>query len=364
LLARREGALEGLAISVLASGGLEVVGLLAKPLGICALFLRKVFPRGWEWRTPPGAEPRRKRYAMRGFPNLALLEPIQDKSTEGKLCKTPVETIFVPMLEPYELLLVDHRNSLIVWGQERSGSLKSVPGLWGQTGWLHGFYLPTGNLLPFWAEAEELQSLPRISLEQAYPEIEFLPNSRNWWSRLKGTPPECIHLRHDHPWIATLLPDTLFLRGKRKLRREPPRPEVMLCLDCLAEVAQQELASFAGRAVLFEPDAGSFSQYFFLADEDFEAAGLIPDVAEAIRGRLVLDGRPCSECCAAAEWIWLSYQEVPSLDDVDRIRDSAGEPFCARHGARRLWKAFGEMKEASVYYMNLPYGESGAYIWI
>lgn len=206
--------------------------------------------------------------------------------------------------------------------------------------------------------------MPRVSLEEAYPGIEFLPNSHNWWAKLKGTPPECIHLRDDHPWIATLLPDTLYLRGKKADRREPQRPEVMLCLDCLRRSTENEIASFAGRVVAFEPDPDNFSQYFFLTPEDFAAAGLTPEVGDAIRERLAQDGRACSECSSPALWVWFSREDVASLDEVNRIRQGTGQPFCATHGAKRLWRAFGEMKEASVYYMNLPYGESGAYVWI
>lgn len=206
--------------------------------------------------------------------------------------------------------------------------------------------------------------MARIPLEEAYPGITFLPNSRNWWAKLKGTAPECIHLRYGHSWIATLIPDTLFLRGKKSERRTPPRPEVMLCLDCLAEAVLEEVASFPGRVAAFEPNPESFSQYFFVDPADFEAAGMVPEVAEAIRKRLDPDGRPCSRCAASAKWIWFSRHEVPTLDDVECIRSTPGEPFCATHGAERMWNAFGEMDEASVYYMNLPYGESGAYVWI
>lgn len=206
--------------------------------------------------------------------------------------------------------------------------------------------------------------MSRVPLEEAYPGVEFLPNSHNWWAKLKGTPPECIHLRHDHPWITTLVPDAVYLRGKRGNRRDPARPEVMLCLDCLAKAGEDQIVSFAGRVAAFEPDPENFSQYFFLAPEDFDAAGLSPDVGEAIRERLGRGGTKCSECPATANWTWFSRAEVPSLDEVDRIRDAAGEALCALHGAQRLWRTFGEMKEASVYYMNLPYGESGAYVWI
>ena len=206
--------------------------------------------------------------------------------------------------------------------------------------------------------------MARIPLEEAYPGIEFLPTSRSWWARLKGTPPECIHLRDDNPWIATLVPDTLYLRGKRAGRRDPARPEVMLCLDCLSEAAHQEMAAYAGRVVAFEPDPELFSQYFFLSPADFDAAGLSPEVASAIRGRLAGDARACRECAEPAKWLWFSREDVPGLDEVERIRTAPGEALCALHGAHRLWKAFGEIKDASVYYMNLPYGESGAYVWI
>ena len=85
-------------------------------------------------------------------------------------------------------------------------------------------------------------------------------------------------------WIATLLPDTLYLRGKRALRRDPVRPEITLCRECLTGVVQDELESFAGRVVAFEPDAELFTQYFFVAQPDFDAAGLRPEVSDAIRG--------------------------------------------------------------------------------
>ena len=35
-----------------------------------------------------------------------------------------------------------------------------------------------------------------------------------------------------------------------------------------------------------------------------------------------------------------------------------------KHGARKLLGAFERMAEANVFYMNLPYGAAGAYIWI
>ena len=206
--------------------------------------------------------------------------------------------------------------------------------------------------------------MTRVTYEAAYPQIEWLPRSRNWWAWLKGTPAECVHLGRSAAWMATLLPDTLYLRGKGAARRDPVRPEASLCRECLGEVAHGELAAYDGRVVAFEPDAETFTQYFFVATPDFEAAGLAPETAEAIQKRLEQDERSCAKCRRAATWLWFSRQDVPSLDDVAAIREGAGEALCATHGAEKLFAAFESIAEANVFYMNLPYGEAGAYVWI
>jgi hypothetical protein len=206
--------------------------------------------------------------------------------------------------------------------------------------------------------------LAQISYETAYPEIELAPRSRNWWAKLKGTPAECIHLDSEQAWMATLLPDTLYLRGKRVKQRESVRPEVSLCRDCLLGVAAVELQEYGGRVVAFEPDPENFSQYFFVAARDFEAAGLEPEVAAAIEKRLAEIGQTCAECPKPATWLWLSREQVASLDEVEHIGAAPGEWFCPQHGAGMLCVAFKRIAEANVFYMNLPYGESGAYVWI
>lgn len=206
--------------------------------------------------------------------------------------------------------------------------------------------------------------MARISYEEAYPGIELSQRSRNWWAWLKGTPAECIHLDGDSRWMATLLPDTLYLRGKRALRREPVRPEVSLCRECLLSIAADELAAFPGRVMAFEPDAETFTQYFFVAAPDFEAAGLRPEVAAALANRLAQAAPDCAECARPAKWLWFSRATVGSLDEFEKIAEGAGEWFCAAHGARKLCDAFENIAEANVFYMNLPYGESGAYVWI
>lgn len=206
--------------------------------------------------------------------------------------------------------------------------------------------------------------MARVALDQAYPGISFRPRSRNWLARLMRWPAECVHLETGHVWMATFIPDTLYLRGKAAPRRDPLRPDISVCLDCLSGLLEAELAAYEGRMVAFEPDGESFTQYFFVARDDFEAAGLRPEVAEAIRKRVDNFSGPCSDCGLPATWLWISRREVSSLDQTDRIEESPGGLFCAKHGAAKLCEAFDKIDEANLFYVNVPYGDSGAYLWI
>ena len=204
-----------------------------------------------------------------------------------------------------------------------------------------------------------------ITCETAYPGIEISRRSRSWWSWLKARPPACIHLdRRDASWMATLLPDTLYLRGKSSHTRTPDRPEISLCRECLVDTIEAELAAYPGRVLAFEPEAEVFTQYFFVGVPDFEAAGLKPEVAEALTQRLQPQERECETCGRPSTWLWFSRDQVASLDEVDQLRSAPGQAFCSKHGAEKLCRAFEAIPAASLYYMNLPYGDSGAYIWI
>ena len=206
--------------------------------------------------------------------------------------------------------------------------------------------------------------MARIALDQAYPGISFRPRSRSWLARLMRWPAECVHLEAGHAWMATFIPDTLYLRGKPAPRRQPARPEVSVCLDCLSGLLEAELAAYEGRVVAFEPDGETFTQYFFVGRDDFEAAGLLPEVAEAIGKRADNFDGPCVDCGAPASWLWISQREVSSLDQTDRIKESLGALYCAKHGAAKLCEALAKVQEANLFYVNVPYGDSGAYLWI
>ena len=206
--------------------------------------------------------------------------------------------------------------------------------------------------------------MARLNVDQAYPGISIRRRSRSWWARLMHWPAECIHLENGHHWMATFIPDTLYLRGKARLRRDPARPEVSVCFDCLAALLEPELAVCPSRVVAFEPDGENFTQYFYVGREDFAAAGLRSEVAAAIETRLEKLKGECNECGKRATWLWISRREVSNLDQTERIENSPGALFCAKHGAAKLCEALGQVKEANLFYVNAPYGDSGAYVWI
>ena len=212
--------------------------------------------------------------------------------------------------------------------------------------------------------------MARLTLERAYPGIAFRPRTRNWLARLMRVPPECVHLEHEVSWMAMFHPDTLYLRGRAAVQRRPARPMVSLCRACLLGKLQAELAVYPGRVVAFEPDGSEVSQYFFVGAPEFSAAGLKPETAASINRRL---GQPMGdcECCLSAvagdqpaKWLWFSREYVASLDESHSIAMARGQSLCARHGADKLCEALARLSEANLFYVNVPYGDAGAYLWI
>jgi hypothetical protein len=54
-------------------------------------------------------------FFMRGFPDLALREPMKAKFYEGELWKRELEDVLLPMLEKYEVVLVEDPDHLVHW---------------------------------------------------------------------------------------------------------------------------------------------------------------------------------------------------------------------------------------------------------
>jgi hypothetical protein len=205
--------------------------------------------------------------------------------------------------------------------------------------------------------------VPRIQVETTYPGIHFLPHSRGWYWRLRGFPPECEHLQGDPKWMAALQPDVLYVRGKAAKRRDPARPEASLCRDCLLHVLSNEIATHEGKVVAFEPDPANFSQYFYVGAEDNDAAGVTPELAAVIEQRLDKLPARCHRCSASAAWLWFTREEIVSLEETEKIQAATGEALCPNHAAQQMRAMLERIAEANIFYINLPYGASGAYLW-
>ena len=54
-------------------------------------------------------------FFMRGFPDLASREPMKAKFYEGELWKGELENVLMPMLEKYEVVLVEDPEAKIQW---------------------------------------------------------------------------------------------------------------------------------------------------------------------------------------------------------------------------------------------------------
>jgi heme-degrading monooxygenase HmoA len=54
-------------------------------------------------------------FFMRGFPSLASREPMKAKFYEGELWKRELEDLLMPMIEKYEVVLVEDPDNLIHW---------------------------------------------------------------------------------------------------------------------------------------------------------------------------------------------------------------------------------------------------------
>jgi NIPSNAP len=54
-------------------------------------------------------------FFMRGFPDMASRDPMKAKFYEGELWKRELENVLLPMLDKYEVVLVDDTEGQIRW---------------------------------------------------------------------------------------------------------------------------------------------------------------------------------------------------------------------------------------------------------
>jgi hypothetical protein len=54
-------------------------------------------------------------FFMRGFPDLASREPMKAQFYEGELWKRELESVLLPMLEKYEVVVVEDPDGMVHW---------------------------------------------------------------------------------------------------------------------------------------------------------------------------------------------------------------------------------------------------------
>jgi len=54
-------------------------------------------------------------FFMRGFPDIASREPMKARFYEGELWKGELENILMPMIEQYDVVVVEDADGLIHW---------------------------------------------------------------------------------------------------------------------------------------------------------------------------------------------------------------------------------------------------------
>ena len=54
-------------------------------------------------------------FFMRGFPDLTAREPMKARFYEGELWKRELEHVLLPMLDKYDVVLVDDPDGLVRW---------------------------------------------------------------------------------------------------------------------------------------------------------------------------------------------------------------------------------------------------------
>jgi hypothetical protein len=54
-------------------------------------------------------------FFMRGFPDIGSREPMKAKFYEGELWKSELENVLMPMLEKYDVVLVEDPEGMVRW---------------------------------------------------------------------------------------------------------------------------------------------------------------------------------------------------------------------------------------------------------
>ena len=202
----------------------------------------------------------------------------------------------------------------------------------------------------------------KIAPASAYAAIPLQPPPP-WWQRLFSKPTlVCVHA--GSAGAVALQPDQVRLRNAvHTAVRQPPRPAITVCPDCLLVLLERELKSAERRIIAFEPSQEGIAAYAFIEQEHLGDSGLPAEdlihcqslVAEPLGG--------CQKCGHPAQFLLVKRSTITESGKLISFRGGK-EYYCPAHGAERLLGLLRERlpKRSPVEYFNFPYGERGLYI--
>lgn len=218
-----------------------------------------------------------------------------------------------------------------------------------------------------WKNRPTGPAMSKVDIASVYSAISLQPPPA-WWQRWFARPaPACVHVRVGHsgsPPTISLIPDQVRLRnGARATVRQPPRPPIGVCPDCLLALLDPELKSPSRRVIAFEPGPEGMAAYAFLEQDHLGDSGLPAEdlihcqslVAEPLGG--------CQKCGHPALFLLVKRGSTTESGKLATFRGGK-EYYCPAHGAERLLGLLRERlpKRSPVGYFNFPYGERGLYI--
>ena len=202
---------------------------------------------------------------------------------------------------------------------------------------------------------------------EVYPALPLRLARHLWWSRFSRDRGQavahCAHLDASAAAPVQLKPDWVWLYRQPKplAVRQPARPPIDVCVDCLLALLASELASYRGRVIAFEPATEGFTHYVFIEQQHLGDVGLGPEdlihcqslVAEPLGG--------CQTCASEAHFLWVKRGSTTESRQLITYRGGRGY-YCLTHGAEVLLAHLRERVCGPLAHFNFPYGERGVYI--
>lgn len=203
----------------------------------------------------------------------------------------------------------------------------------------------------------------KLDPARVYSRIPLQPPP--WWQRLFSHPaPACVHARIERAGAIALHPDQVRLRnGGQATVRQPPRPAITVCPDCLLTLLEPEITGGNRRIIAFEPSKEGVAAYAFIEQQHLGDSGLRAEdvihcqslVAEPLGG--------CQKCGQPALLLMVKRGLTTQRGQLASFRGGK-EYYCLAHGSDRLLGLLRERlpKRTPIHHFNFPYGERGVYL--